>query len=239
MEGSLSLFSYGSEGWGDELLRGALTTLKLAALTLPLGVILGLAITLLKRRHRGAATWFAELYTTVFRGLPELLTVLLIYYGLQTALQFGAAALGYTEPIEVNQLLAGVLALALVFGAYASEVLLGAIRNLPTGELVAGKAFGLSPFQCFMHIGLPHGLRLALPGMANIWLSLLKETSLVSVIALDELMRMTSIAARVTREPIVFYAGCCAIYFTYSILSSLIAIMLESRLNRGQRAMGA
>ena len=131
--------------------------------------------------------------------------------------------------------MAGVVALALVFGAYASEVLLAALRGVERGQIEAAKSFGMSPSLVFRRVTAPQMLRLALPGLGNNWLALLKDTSLVSVIALNDLLRMTSVAVERTRRPFEFYAAACAIYLLMTAVSTLAIARAERAARRGWR----
>lgn len=229
MGDALALLSFGPDGWGDELAAGAWLTIRLALATLPFGLVLGLGIALMRDSGRPALRIPGNVFTTVFRGLPELLTLLLVYFGGQMLLAriFGE--------VEVSAFIAGLVALGLVFAAYASEVFLGAFRAIGRGQYEAGRALGFRPFGVFRLIVLPQLIRLALPGLANLWLVLLKETSLVSVIALNDLLRQTSVAVRATKEPFLFYFVACLIYLLMSGVSSVGIAGIERWSQRGMR----
>ncbi len=216
-------------GWWHELALGAAMTIGLALAALPFGLALGLAAALAKDSKSAVLRACGETYTTIFRGLPELLTLLLIYYGVQILIQNA----GFT--LNISPFAAGLIALSLVFGAYSSEVLLAALRGVERGQLEAARSFGMSPALVFWRIGAPQMLRLALPGLGNNWLVLLKDTSLVSVIALDDLLRMSFIAAQSTRQPFKFYAVACAIYLAMTAVSTLLIARAERAAGRGWR----
>jgi len=226
----------GGTGWGGQIADGALLTIELAFATLPFGFALGLGLAFLK----DSSHWFlraaGEAYTTVFRGLPELMTLLLIYYGTEMALHALAASLGYDVDIEISPFCAGVLALGLVLGAYSSEVLSGALRAVERGQIEAGQSLGMRPLAVFLTIQFPQLLRIALPGLGNCWLVLLKDTSLVSVIALEELTRKTYLAAGQTKAYFLFFSVACVLYLTMTILSGAGLVGLERYLDRGWRA---
>ena len=226
---TLALLSFGPDGWGDELAAGAWLTIRLALATLPFGLVLGLALALMRDSGRTALRVPSNVFTTVFRGLPELLTLLLVYFGGQMLLAriFGE--------VEVSAFIAGLVALGLVFAAYASEVFLGALRGVGRGQYEAGQALGLRSPTVFRLVILPQLIRLALPGLANLWLVLLKETSLVSVIALNDLLRETSVAVRATKEPFLFYFVACLIYLAMSAVSSVGIAGIERWSARGMR----
>ena len=227
------MFSFGPEGWGDELARGAALTLLLACATLPVGLAIGLAVALAKDARSVVLRVLGETYTTVFRGIPELLTLLLIYYGAQIALDSAAAASGIPLSFPIPPFAAGVLALGLVFGAYASEVLLAALRGIERGQIEAAASFGMSEGLVFRRVKLPQMLRLALPGLGNNWLVLLKDTSLVSTIALGDLLRQTTIAVDNTKQPFKFYAVACGIYLAMTAVSTLALAWAEAKARRG------
>lgn len=233
----LQLLSYGPDGWGDEIISGALLTLRLAILTLPFGLAIGFLIAMAKDSGHGGLAFLGNTYTTVFRGLPELLTLLLVYYGGQILLQKALAPLGVR--VEVSAFVAGMIALALVFSAFASEVFLGALRAVARGQREAALALGLTSGQTLRLVVWPQLWRFALPGISNLWLILLKDTSLVSVIALSDLMRETNVAVGVTKQPFLFYGVACLIYLFFSIVSSLGLGAVENWASRDARRSAA
>ncbi len=230
---TLQLLSFGDGGWGDELLAGFTVTITLALATLPFGLVMGLLIALAQISGEPSVRRAARIYTTIFRGLPELLTIFIVFYGGQMALQAIVAHFS-DEYVEVNAFAAGMLALGLVFSAYASEVFLSAFRGIPAGQWEGAAALGLSRWRAFRLVILPQLIRLSIGGLGNLWLILTKETSLVSVIALDELLRQTSVAVGVTKQPILFYSVACAIYLALSLVSSRGLTLIERRVNRGE-----
>ncbi len=232
----MELFSYGPLGWGDEILAGLGVTLRLALATLPVGLLLGFAVAALSLSRIPALRAAGFGYTTIMRGLPEILTLFIVYNGLGLALNQVMAWLAPAEgPIDLPPFAAGVIALALVFAAFAAEVLRGAFQAVPEGQILAGRAIGMSARKIFWRIKLPLLWRYALPGMGNLWLNLLKDTALVSVIALDDLMRATKVAVGVTKQPFTFYLMACLIYWLMCVLSELVLARLERRANRGLR----
>ncbi|WP_434291231.1 ABC transporter permease [Celeribacter sp. SCSIO 80788] len=234
----MELFSFGPLGWGDEILAGLWVTVRLALATLPLGLILGFAVAALSLSHLRLLRGLGAGYTTLMRGLPEILTLFIVYNGLGLALnQIMGWLAPNAAPIDFPPFAAGVIALALVFAAFAAEVLRGAFLAVPEGQILAGRAIGMSAHKIFWRIKLPQLWRFALPGMGNLWLNLLKDTALVSVIALNDLMRMTKVAVGVTKQPFTFYLVACLIYWLMCVLSELVLTRMERRANRGlQRA---
>lgn len=234
MNEALTLISFGNEGWGDEIAQGVVVTVTLAIATLPFGLVIGLVIALAKKSSEPSVRLAANIYTTIFRGLPELLTLFLVYYGVQIGIQQGARFLGLDFYIEVNSFVAGMVALALVFSSYASEAFLSAFRGIPHGQYEGGYALGLSRFKTLWLIVLPQLIRLALPALGNLWLILLKETALVSVIGLSDIVRQAGIAARVTKEPFLFFGIACLLYLALAMVSSFGLVRIEGWSKRGE-----
>jgi polar amino acid transport system permease protein len=232
----LELLSFGPAGWGDEIARGTLVTVALALATLPLGLAAGFAVALGKQSDEASLRAAANVYTTIFRGLPELLTLFLVYFGAQIAVQRVAAFAGAETSVEINSFAAGMVALGAVFSSYASEVFLSAFRAIPRGQYEGGHALGLSRWQTMRLVVLPQLVRIALPGLANLWLILLKDTALVSVIGLSDIIRQTGIAARVTKQAFLFFGVACLIYLALAILSSFAFTAIERWAGRREGA---
>lgn len=230
----IGLLKFGPNGWGDELALGALLTVELALAVLPLGIVLGFAIALAKDSRHPVLRIFGNVFTTVFRGLPELLTLFIVYFGGQILIQrfVGLFSDAY---VELSAFVAGLIALGMVFAAFASEVFLGALRAISKDQIETARALGLSEFATMRLIVLPQLIRYALPGLGNQWLSMLKDTSLVSVIALTDLLRQTKIVVGATKEPFFFFLVACLLYLAMAIASSFGQSALENWANRGQR----
>jgi polar amino acid transport system permease protein len=220
MQSMWTLISWGPEGWLDDIFYGVFITISLAAATLPIGLAIGFFVALAKQSDEPSLRLAGNVYTTIFRGLPELLTLFLVYYGVQIGLQSLVKFFDPMATIEVNSFVSGMVALGVVFSSYASEVFLSAFRAIPRGQYEGGFSIGLSPFQTMRMVILPQLIRIALPGLANLWLILLKDTALVSAIGLSDILRQTGIAARVTREPFLFFSLACLIYLVLAIISS-------------------
>jgi polar amino acid transport system permease protein/octopine/nopaline transport system permease protein len=214
-------------GFGDQLLQGATTTIVVAATSLVFGLPLGIACAAVKLGSGRLLRACAEIYTTVIRGVPDLLIIFVIYFG-------GTVTLSkvFGRYVEVSAFASGVFALAVVFGAYATEIFRGAIQAVPRGQVEAANALGLSPVRIFALVILPQAWRLALPALGNQWLILLKQTSLVSVVGLDELMRKSAVAAGATREPFTIYLAAATIYLSLTLLSTVLLEYGERRANR-------
>ncbi len=230
----LGYLSFGPSGWGDELLAGLSITVTLFLSTLPIGLVLGFLIALAKRSPNPTLRIFANAYTTVFRGVPELLTLFIIFYGGQMALQWFVDLFSSGIVVDLNAFFAGMIALSFVFSAYASEVFLSALNAVSVGQAEAARALGLGRFRTMQKVVFPQLLRHALPGLSNLSLILQKETALVSILALDELLRHTQIAVGATKEPIFFFSIACALYVGLAFLSSLLIKQIENWTDRGQ-----
>ncbi|MFC4625500.1 ABC transporter permease [Daeguia caeni] len=220
MEYYAKLLSFGPDGWGTSIAWGLVVTISLALATLPLGLLLGFLVALGKQSEERSMRLAANIYTTIFRGLPELLTLFLVYFGASLGLQRFLALFGIEANVEINSFAAGMVALGFVFSSYSSEVFLSAFRAIPRGQYEGGYAIGLSKWLTLRKVIFPQLIRIALPGLANLWLVLLKDTSLVSVISLSDILRQTSIAARVTKEPFLFFGVACLLYLALAIISS-------------------
>lgn len=227
-----ALLGFGPGGWGLALLQGAATTISVALATLPFGLALGLVVALWKRSDKVALRALATVYTTVFRGVPELLTLYIIYFGIQVLLQ------KLWSGFSIPPFGAGMVALGLVLAAFSSEVWVGALNSIQKGQREAAAALGLSKAQAFRLVVFPQLIRVALPGLGNNWMVLLKETSLVSVITLQDIMFITTRANVVTKEPFLFFGTAILLYFLFSLISAWGIGKLEERTNRGYAAFG-
>ncbi|CAD5300333.1 Amino acid ABC transporter membrane protein 1, PAAT family [Bosea sp. 62] len=227
-----ALLGFGPGGWGWALLQGAANTISVALATLPFGLALGLIIALWKRSDSMLLRSLATIYTTVFRGVPELLTLYIIYFGIQVLVQ--KAWSGFSIPPFV----AGMVALGMVLAAFSSEVWVGALNSIQKGQREAASALGLSKAQAFRLVVFPQLIRVALPGLGNNWMVLLKETSLISVITLQDIMFIATRANVVTKEPFLFFGTAMLLYFFFSLVSAWGIGKLEQRTNRGFAAFG-
>ena len=236
MEGTLTLLGFGPDGWGDEIASGVVVTVSLALATLPLGLAIGFLIALAKQSEERSLRLAANIYTTIFRGLPELLTLFLVFYGVSLGVQRLVQFFNPQAFVEINAFVAGMVALGVVFSSFASEVFLSAFRAIPRGQYEGGHAIGLSSWQTMRLIILPQLVRIALPGLSNLWLILLKDTALVSVIGLSDVIRQSGIAARVTKEAFLFFGIACLIYLVLAILSSVAFGYIERWAGRAEPA---
>ncbi|MGB0159804.1 MAG: ABC transporter permease [Thalassovita mediterranea] len=230
------LFAFGDTGWGDEILRGLAVTVQLAIATLPLGLALGFVVAVASMSRLRALRFIGFGYSTVMRGLPEILTLFVVYNGVGLLLNIVMKKLNpEAPPSDFSPFAAGVIALGMVFGAFAAEVLRGAFQSLDRGQIEAGRAVGMTEGKIFRRIKLPQVWRFALPGLGNLWINMLKDTALVSVIALDDLMRMTKVAVGVTKQPFSFYLAACLLYWAMCVFSEVVLARMERHANRGVR----
>ncbi|MDE1993224.1 MAG: ABC transporter permease subunit [Rhizobiaceae bacterium] len=211
-------------GFLAQFLDGLRTTVLVAATSGAFGLAVGLLGAAAKLSRFTVLRAVADGYTTTIRGLPELLVILLFYFGGTAAL---SALVG--TYVEVNAFWAGVLSLTIVSGAYATEILRGAIQSIPRGQTEAALSIGLAAWQTWLLVILPQMARVALPALCNLWISLLKDTSLVSVVGLSDIMRIAFVGAGSTRDPLSFYLAASALYLSLTSLSLLAFHVLERR----------
>ncbi|NNU81023.1 ABC transporter permease subunit [Halovulum dunhuangense] len=210
------------------LLRGALVTISLALLSLALATLLG-GIAAAGRMGGGRiARGGVTAYTTLVRGVPDLVLILLIYFGGQRLLNDIGGRLGL-DYIELSPFLSGVLAIGFIYGAYLTETFRGAYLTVPPGQAEAARALGLRPAQILRLVTLPQMIRFALPGYANVWQVLVKSTAVVSVIGLGDLVGLANDAGKSVREPFVFFAFVLLVYLAITWVSTTTFERLERR----------
>jgi len=224
---------FGPHGWGPLLLTGTLTTVLLAVSVIPFGFGGGLVLALVKSAPNRFVRMLGDAYTTFFRGIPDLLALFIVYFGLQALIDRLSHLFGDALHLELNAFVAGVIALSVVVAAYSSEVWIAALKAISPGQIEAARALGLDRRRVFLLVVLPQLGRVALPGLGNIWTILVKDTSLVSTLAVMDLLRAASEASRATTRPILFYTAAAGIYLVVSILSGIAQAYLEKRANRG------
>jgi His/Glu/Gln/Arg/opine family amino acid ABC transporter permease subunit len=223
------------KGYGHLLIDGAWMTIGAGLVSLAVAIILGLVTAGAKLSRSPAARVIADTYTTVIRGVPQLVLLLLVFFGGTILLQRLFQLFGDDSYVEVNAFLAGVGTIGFVYGAFAAEVFRGAILAVPKGQLEAARACGMSRWLVMRRILLPQMWRFAIPGLGNVWLVLLKSTSLMSVVGLDELTRKSYVAAGATKLYFVFFAMAALIYLLLTIISMLLLQAMERYANRGVR----
>lgn len=221
-------------GYGPSILQGAWVTLQVALFSLLFAVgggLLGAACRLSPNR---LLRWPATAYTTVVRGIPDLVMMLLVFYGGQVLVNELTDYLD-CAPLDLNPFVAGVLTIAFIFGAYFTETFRGAFLSVPSGQMEAGHAYGMSRLRVFRRILFPQMLRYALPGIGNNWLVLLKSTAIVSMIGLGDLTLTADQAGRTTHNPFLFYMAVCVLYLAMTALSGGLLHRLERKYAAGVR----
>ena len=229
----MELLAFGDTGWGDELFFATLMTIAVAITALLIGFFFALIFTPLKLSKNKFLNLIANSYTTIIRGVPELLVIYLLFFGGTGAVMYVASIFGYNEYIEINAFITGAFAIGIISGAYSTEVFRGAVQSIDKGQFEAAKVLGLSKFAQFFKIILPQVLRLAIPNLSNVWQITLKDTSLISVTGLVEIMRQSYIAAGSTRDPLFFYSFAAVLYLLLTFLSMKLINRLEVKYSRG------
>ena len=224
------------QGYGWVFWAGTKITLLVGLSAAPVVLALGLLGAWGKLAGNPIARSLAGFYTTIVRGVPELVLILLVYYGITILLQhLLSLATGGEVLIDIDPFTAGTLTLGVIYGAFATEVFRGAFQALDRGQIEAARACGMSRTLAFRRIMLPQAWRFAIPGLGNIWLLLIKATALMSIVQLPELMRMTDVAARAVRMPFTFYFAASIIYLLITIVSLQVFQRAEAWANRGIR----
>ena len=229
----MELLAFGDTGWGDELFRATLMTIAVSITAMLIGFSFAAIFTPLKLSKFKFLNLIANIYTTVIRGVPELLVIYLFFFGGSGAIMFVASTFGYNEYIEINAFVTGSFAIGIISGAYSTEVFRGAIQSIDKGQFEAAKVLGFSKFKQFYKIVLPQMLRLAIPNLSNVWQITLKDTSLISVTGLVEIMRQSYIAAGSTRDPLFFYSFAAVLYLLLTFISMKLINKLEVKYSRG------
>ncbi|ENM3757832.1 ABC transporter permease [Vibrio cholerae] len=236
------------QGYEASILKGALLTIEVAVLSLLLAILLGMLGALAKMAPYRWARIIATLYTTIIRGIPDLVLMMLIFFGGQILLNNGLSWfnefinqwLTARDPnhewvaylpdyVDISPFVAGVLTIGFIFGAYMAETFRGAILAVDKGELEAAKAYGMSAAMSFRRILLPQMIRHAIPGFGNNWLVLLKTTALVSIIGLEDMVRISSLAAGSTKMPFTFYMAVAIIFLFFTSVSTGLLKLLERK----------
>lgn len=223
----MDIFGFGTTGWGWQFVWGLAVTLMVALIALPIGLPLGFACALAMRSKRYVPSILARTLANAFQAIPEILTIFAIYHGGTQLLGLISRSLGLQIGLAMPAVLAGALALGLVFAAYSSEVWRGALEGVGRGQREAGLALGLHPTPVLLLVVLPQAYKLALPGLLNLWSVLLKDTALVSVIAVTDLMRQVNLAVTATDQPFSLYIFACLVYVLLTSASSYVAEVLD------------
>lgn len=231
----LELLILGDKGWGDEMLRAASVTLLLSLTAMSIGLFISIFGTLSKLSDKFYVRVIADVYTTIVRGIPELLVIYLLFFGGSNAVMGMAKLFGYHGYIELNAFIIGSVAVGAISGAYSTEVMRGAFLAVPRGQIDAAKSVGMSKLVLFRRVLVPQVLRYALPGLGNVWQLTLKDTSLVMVTGLVEIMRQAHVASGSTYSPFTFYVTAALLYLILTTASNRIFYSAENWANKGVR----
>lgn len=225
------------KGYGPAIIEGAIVTIELAFLSLALSLFLGLIGAASKLSQNRLLRGGATVYTTLIRGVPDLVMMLLFYYGGQVAVNNLSDliydAYGVDFFFQFDPFIAGVLTIGLIFGAYMTETFRGAFLAVDEGQIEAAKAYGFSRWHTFRRVMIPQMMRHALPGLGNNWQVLLKTTALVSIIGLTDMVRVAEQAAKAERSPFLFFIPVALIYLLITAGSELFIKWLTKRANAG------
>tara|TARA_B100001027_G_C16253187_1_gene325492 strand:- start:979 stop:1671 length:693 start_codon:yes stop_codon:yes gene_type:complete len=229
----MELLAFGDTGWGDELIVATLMTLAVSITAMFIGFIFALIFTPLKLSKIKFFNFLANSYTTIIRGVPELLVIYLFFFGGSGAVMYVASIFGYNDYIEINAFLTGAFSIGIISGAYSTEIFRGAIKSIDKGQFEASNVLGFNKITRFYKIIFPQMLRLAIPNLSNVWQITLKDTSLISVTGLVEIMRQSYIAAGSTRDPLFFYTLAAVLYLVLTYLSMKLINRMELKYNKG------
>ncbi|AKC10927.1 MULTISPECIES: octopine ABC transporter permease OccQ [Rhizobium/Agrobacterium group] len=227
------LMGFGPDGWGYDMLRATAMTMAVAFSGFTIGLVFGCLGAAASLSSSGALQAAASGYTTALRGIPDLLVIYLFYFGSSSVISNVASLFGSSGFVGASTFLIGALAIGVVSGAYQTQVLRGAVLALNKGEIEAGRAYGMGALLLFRRIVLPQAARYALPGVGNVWQLVLKESALISVIGLVELMRQAQVGSGSTRQPFSFYLTAAALYLLITFVSGQVFRLAETRSMRG------
>ncbi|WP_413723337.1 histidine ABC transporter permease HisQ [Sodalis sp. RH24] len=219
-------------GYSQLIINGALVTLELALTSVVLSVIIGLIGAGAKLSRSRTLAGIFDGYTTLIRGVPDLVLMLLIFYGLQIALNSLTEAIGMDQ-IDIDPMAAGIITLGFIYGAYFTETFRGAFMAVPRGQIEAATAFGFSGAQIFRRIMFPAMMRFALPGIGNNWQVILKATALVSLLGLNDVVKATQLAGKGTYQPFYFAIVAGVVYLIFTTLSNGVLLWLTRRYSMG------
>ncbi|MGV8937529.1 MAG: ABC transporter permease [Allorhizobium sp.] len=231
----LSLLAYSPPGWGAALLEGFGRSLELAAGGYLLGILIGIGGAFGKLYGGPILRDLLEVYTTVIRAVPELVLILLLYYAGTDAVNALLRLLGLPL-VDISALVAGIFVIGVVQGAYSTEVLRGAIKAVPPGQIEAARAYGMSPLKALRRITLPAMLPYAIPGLSNLWLIATKDTALLAVVGFSELTLVTRQAAGSTKAYMLFFCAAGLLYLSLTLVSNVVIGIIERRSRRGMAA---
>ncbi|EEE46264.1 ABC transporter permease [Roseibium alexandrii] len=229
---NLNLLALSPPGWGGVLLEGFAASLQLAVGGFSLGLMIGIAGAFGKLYGGPILRDLLEVYTTVIRAVPELVLILLLYYAGTDTVNALLGLVGLPR-VDISGLAAGIFVIGVVQGAYQTEVLRGAIKAVPPGQIEAARAYGMSPLKTLRRITLPAMLPYAIPGLSNLWLIATKDTALLAVVGFSELTLVTRQAAGSTKAYMLFFCAAGLMYLTLTLVSNRVIAIIEKRARRG------
>lgn len=227
-----SLLALNPPGWGGVLLRGLLSTMQIAVGGYLLGLVIGLFGAVGKLNGGPLMRDLLEIYTTVVRAVPELVLILILYYAGTDFLNKMLALFDY-DAVDISGLVAGIFVIGIVQGAYSTEVIRGAIKSIPPGQIEAARAYAIPPAKILRRITIPAMLPYAIPGLSNLWLIATKDTALLAVVGFSELTLVTRQAAGTTKHYMLFFLAAGALYLAITLISRFLIGILERRSRRG------
>ena len=229
----LQLIGFSDDGWGPRFVDGTILTVEISLAGYAVGILLGLVGVWAKLSGNAVARGFGLFYTTFVRAVPELLLIILLYYTGTSAIENLLAQVGLAESFSVDPFLAAVVTLGFVQGAYLTEVFRGAVLAVPRGVSEAGRALALRPSHRFRLLILPLALRHALPGMSNLWLAILKDSSLISVVGFSELLFTGKTAAGATKDYFFFFLFTALLFLMLTAISNVVLGAISRSVGRG------
>ncbi|WJR65334.1 ABC transporter permease [Neorhizobium sp. CSC1952] len=232
MPSGLELLSLSPPGWGGVLLAGLAASLQLAVGGYLLGLVIGIGGACGKLYGGPILRDLLEVYTTLIRAVPELVLILLLYYAGTDAVNQILLLLGFPA-VDISGLAAGIFVIGVVQGAYSTEVLRGAIKAVPAGQIEAARAYGMPPFLALRRVILPAMLPYAIPGLSNLWLIATKDTALLAVVGFSELTLVTRQAAGSTKAYMTFYLAAGVLYLLVTLMSNIVIGFIERHARRG------
>ena len=236
LDQALALLAFSPPGWGGNLLIGLMKSIQIALGAFGLGLLIGLAGAYGKLYGGPVTRDLLAVYTTVVRAVPELILILILYYVGTDLVNRVAEAMGYGR-VEISGVAAGIGVLGIVQGAYATEILRGAIKAIPIGQTEAARAYGMPPFLLLRRVTIPAMMAFAIPGLANLWLIATKDTALLAVVGFGELTQVTRQAAGDTKAYFTFFMAAGAMYLLVTLLSGRVFARIEVWARRGQPSL--
>ncbi len=233
MQSFITLLGSGEDSWRHQFLLGILTTIEISVGGYIVGLLIGGAVAVVKLRGGRVALALANGYSTVCRAVPEILLIIILFYAGQSALNALVEALGFdADQVGISGFAAAIIVLGLVQGAYASEIIRGAVLAIPKGQIEAAHAFGLHGWSIGRRVIVPSMVPYALGGLANLWMIIIKDSALISVVGYNELLFTAKQAGGSTKAYFSFFLFAAALYYILTLCSSSAIHLIERRIRR-------